>query len=100
MQASGIWYIPRARLDTMKDTPNYLDHSSDDTSNSTTDRRFSQEIDGYRPTAIFPSDIVSITSCYDPIVELDAIIDNEDVNSTFDQSIDRFSSPYHSLINH
>lgn len=35
-----------------------------------------------------PSDAASTASSYDPIDELDAIIDNEDINGTFHDSLD------------
>jgi hypothetical protein len=36
-----------------------------------------------------PSDLISIRHSYDPIDELDAIIDNEDVNMIFHQPLDQ-----------
>jgi hypothetical protein len=106
-----LWNLPRAQIPaavTSENVQTYLNNTistlssrqteSDFDRSNTTDSTFFKELDQKmgenlrstitRPNtkgmlASLPSDTISTLSTYDPIDELDAIIDNEDVNMVF-----------------
>ncbi len=106
-----LWHLPRAQIPksvTNENVQNYLNNTistlssnqtdSDYNRSNTTDSTFFKELDQKmgenlratitRPNtqamlASLPSDTISTLSSYDPIDELDSIIDNEDINMTF-----------------
>ncbi len=111
-----IWHLPRAEIPTTvtaENVPNDLEptvstsgsnrEDSVNTESNTTDSTFFKELDQKmgeklratiaRPNtsaiiASLPSDTISSGSSYDPIDELDAIIDHEDLNMTFHDPLD------------
>ncbi|UJR15670.1 hypothetical protein I4U23_002604 [Adineta vaga] len=111
-----IWHLPRAEVPTTvtaENVPTYLGTTNSTistqgtdsvhTRGSTTNSTFFKELDQKmgeklratitRPNtsgmlASLPSDTASTLSSYDPIDELDAIIDNEDMNATFHDPLD------------
>jgi hypothetical protein len=114
-QVNHLWSLPRAQIPTSvsaQNIYNYLTNTiSTSSSNQTnsnynrsypTDSIFFQKLDRKmgenlratitRPNtqamlASLPTDIISIESSYDPINELDAIIDNEDISMIFHEPI-------------
>ncbi|CAF3466632.1 unnamed protein product [Rotaria socialis] len=105
------WHLPRAHVPTPvsnENNPDYMNSAMSTPSSSRTysnpdqtspaDSTFFKELDQKmgenlratiaRPNtsamlASLPSDTISLTSSFDPIDELDSIIDNEDLNVTF-----------------
>jgi hypothetical protein len=108
LRVQRLWHLPRAQVPTSVTSENVQDylnstistlssHGTDSRSNIT-DSTFFKELDQKmgenlratitRPNtsamlASLPSGTISSSSVYDPIDELDAIIDNEDVNTIF-----------------
>ncbi|CAF1176917.1 unnamed protein product [Adineta ricciae] len=115
-QIRRIWHLPRAKVPTpvtADNAPTNLEPTnstasthppeSEPTDSNTTDSTFFKDLDQRmgeklratitRPNtnavlASLPSDTASTLSSYDPIDELDAIIDNEDINPTFHDPLD------------
>ncbi|CAF1938134.1 unnamed protein product [Rotaria magnacalcarata] len=111
VQAFRLWHLPRATIPTPvsnENNPDYMNSTMSTSSSSRTysnpdqtnpaDSTFFKELDQKmgenlratiaRPNASamlasLPSDTISLTSSFDPIDELDSIIDNEDLNVTF-----------------
>ncbi|CAF2811538.1 unnamed protein product [Rotaria sp. Silwood2] len=111
-----FWHLPRAQVPSSVTQGNVQNNrtntistyssdrtESDDNQSNTTDSTFFKELDQKmgenlratitRPNtsailASLPSDTISTISNNDPIDELDAIIDNEDLNLTFHDSLD------------
>jgi len=111
MRIRRLWHLPRAQMPipvTNENFGNDLNNTistsdsnrtdSDYNRSNTTDSTFFKELDKKmgenlratraRPNtqamlASLPSDTISTLSSYDPIDELDSIIDNEDLNTTF-----------------
>ncbi|CAF4857298.1 unnamed protein product [Rotaria sp. Silwood1] len=111
-----LWHLPRAQIPTsgtQENVPTYRPNTpstyssnrteSDQDPNNTADSAFFKELDQKmgenlratrtRPNASailasLPSDTISTISSNDSIDELDAIIDNEDLNLTFHDSLD------------
>ncbi len=97
-----LWYLPRVQIPTSVSVHN---HSNNTTSTSSSDRRDSNYNQNHTTDSMFfqelnenphtktmltslPSDIISIRSNYDPINELDALINNEEIIMTFNEPID------------
>ncbi|CAF2139567.1 unnamed protein product [Rotaria magnacalcarata] len=115
VQAFRLWHLPRATIPTPvsnENNPDYMNSTMSTSSSSRTysnpdqtnpaDSTFFKELDQKmgenlratiaRPNASamlasLPSDTISLTSSFDPIDELDSIIDNEDLNVTFHDPI-------------
>lgn len=111
-----LWHLPRAKVPEPVTGENNSDYSpktlstlssnetySNPDLNNTADSDFFKELDQKmgdnlratraRPNtgpmlASLPADTISLASTYDPINELDSIIDNEDLNQPFDDPLD------------
>ncbi len=101
-----LWYLPRVQIPTSVSVHNHSNNTTSTSSsdrkdsnynqNHTTDSMFFQELDQklnenpHTKTMLtsLPSDIISIKSSYDPINELDALIDNEEITMIFNEPID------------
>jgi hypothetical protein len=93
------WHSPPVELPTTVTAENLQNYSNQTNSDrDRTDSRFEQNMSANlratitRPNtnAILAVDTISTDNSYDPIDELDAIIDNEDLTTTFHDSLDEF----------